>query len=219
MPIRHTHLVALLCCVGLQACTTRPLQPSPPLYTLWKKPGVSEQGVRGAMLDCGFTDSAHVTRVEMSTNDMARAELCMIDRGFAYQDRAILCAHAPELPACANVPRGKTFGTDADFDPALPDRRPARPPAYALWSRAGSGEADVRQAMTACGYASVTRPEGVMTLNDAAAAQLCMIDRGFRYAQPATSLLCRNPPALPACRDRKIDVQSCCAPAKAVGQR
>ncbi|WP_231907030.1 hypothetical protein [Cupriavidus sp. D384] len=193
------------------------MQPPPPLFETWAKPGASQQVVRSALLECGFPDAAHVTPVEMARNDYARAQLCMLDHGFTYTDRSIVCAHAPELPACADVPRGKTFGTDADFDPALLDQRPRLPPAYTQWSRPGTDIAGVRQAMTACGYTTLIQPADFMKLNDIAAAQLCMIDRQFRFARPASSLLCRNPPALPACRDRKIDLKTCCGPMETAG--
>lgn len=212
---RHARLLRALATVLLSltaACTTRPFQPSPPAYKLWAKPGVSEQGVRSAMLDCGFVDSAYVDGTVMTNNDYARAQLCMIDKRFVYQDRRILCADVPELPACANVARGKTFGSDPDIDPARLDRRPVRAPAYSDWSRPGTDTEGVKRAMLACGYTTVTEPIHTMLLNDIAAAELCMIDQQFRYARPASALLCKNPPGLPACRNRKIDAQQCCAP-------
>ncbi|VVE77536.1 hypothetical protein [Pandoraea sputorum] len=113
-----TLLMVTFGAVGLAACTTRPFQPSPPLYKLWAKRGVDEQGVRNAMLACGFPNSAYVDRKDMTLNDFAKGELCMIDHGFQYQDRRIICTDFPDLPACANVPRGKTFGSDPDFGPA-----------------------------------------------------------------------------------------------------
>lgn len=197
---------------------TRPMQPPPPLFQNWTKPGASQQVVRNALLACGFADAAQVTSVEMATNDYARSELCMLDRGFTYTGQSIVCAHAPELPACAHVPRGKTFGTGADFDPALLDRRPKLPPAYSEWSRPDTDIEGVKWAMTACGYTTLIRPVDFMKLNDIAAAQLCMIDQQFRFARPPSSLLCKNPPALPACRDRKIDLKTCCGPIKTAGE-
>jgi len=219
MPGRHARLAALLLCIGLNACATRPMQPPPPLYTLWEKPGVTGQGVRSAMRGCGFADPAHVGQDQMTTNDFAGAELCMLDQGFTYKDRRIVCTDSPDLPACSGVPRGRTFGTDPDFAPELLDRNPPRPPAYSLWSRPGTDTEGVRRAMQACGYASVITPADVMKLNDIAAAELCMIDQHFTYALPAYALLCKNPPSLPACRHRAIDVQRCCASPKAAGQR
>ncbi|MGE6495340.1 hypothetical protein [Cupriavidus metallidurans] len=205
--------------LSLMACTTRPFQPSPPLYTLWAKPGVNEAGVRSAMLGCGFVHAGYVDGTTMTSDDYARAQLCMIDNGFVYQDRRIVCTDNPDLPACANVPRGKTFGTDPDFDPTLLKRRPSRPPAYTYWSRPGTDTEGVKRAMAACGYSTVIEPVNTMLLNDIAAAELCMIDKQFTYALPANALLCKNPPALPACRNRVIDAVRCCAPQKAAGQR
>lgn len=188
----------------MTACTTRPLQPAPPLYATWAKAGVTEQGVRHALLDCGFPDAAHVTTETLSTNDYARGQICMLDRGFTYNDRSIVCTHAPDLPACANVPRGKTFGTDPDFDPALLDQRPKRPPAYTRWTRPDTDVEAVKRTMTACGYTDVVRPGDMMKSNDHAAAQLCMLDKKFQYGYSANSLLCKSSPALPACRGRAV---------------
>ncbi|EHK67615.1 hypothetical protein KYC_04962 [Achromobacter arsenitoxydans SY8] len=204
----------------LAACSSgRPLQPAPPLYILWERPGVNEQGVRDAMLACGYSNAAHVDYGRTSPNDYARAQLCMLDQGYTYKERRIICADAPELPACAQVPRGKTFGTDPDFDPALLDRRAARPPAYTLWSRPDADSDGVKRAMLACGYATVVEPVGVMAPNDMAAAQLCMLDQRFTYALPPQGLLCKSSPALPSCRGRRNDVPDCCAAPNAAGQR
>ena len=85
--------------LSLMACTTRPFQPSPPLYTLWAKPGVNEAGVRSAMLGCGFVHAGYVDGTTMTSDDYARAQLCMIDNGFVYQDRRIVCTDNPDLPA------------------------------------------------------------------------------------------------------------------------
>lgn len=219
---RSTPALRIALCVvllGVAACTTRPFQPAPPAYKLWAKPGVAEQGVRGAMLDCGYNDAAYVDATKMTTNDVARAELCMIDRGFAYQDRRILCASSPDLPACAGVPRGKTFGSDPDFDPARLKSGVQRPPAYTYWSRVGTDVEGVKRAMAACGYTTVVEPSQVMLRNDLAAAQLCMIDQQFVYAAPANALVCRSTPQLSACHNRKIDAQRCCAAPKAAGSQ
>lgn len=224
-PSLHRHANALRLAgfaaivLALTACTTRPFQPPPPLYKLWAKPGVSEQGVRSAMLGCGYADPAYVDKTMMTTNAQARAELCMLDKGFLYQDRRILCADNPELPACASVPRGKTFGSDPDFDPAKVRRHASTPPAYSCWSRADTDTEAVKRAMLACGYAEVARPFDNMLLNDIAAAELCMVGQRFTYAGPAARLLCKSQPGLPACRGRAIDIQRCCAPAKAAGTR
>jgi len=216
----RTTLCAVLLCLGAAACTTRPFQPPPAAYTLWTQPGVSELGVRRAMVDCGFPDPANITPREMSTNDAAQAQLCMLEIGFRYQGRRILCTDSPELPACANVPRGRTFGTDPDFDPAVHSTRAALPPPYTFWQRANTDADGVKQAMRACGFASVTLPGvGLMKADEVAAAELCMLDRHFTYTWPANALMCKSSPALPSCRGRKIDTQNCCAAPRAAGQR
>nr|WP_277990457.1 hypothetical protein [Pandoraea sp. LA3] len=208
--------------VALSACTTRPFQPAPPLYTLWAKPGVDVPGVRSAMLACGFPDAAHVEPKDMTLNDYAGAQRCMIDRGFRYQDRRIVCTDFPRLPACAGLPRGKTFGTDPDVDPStLASTSSAQTvqPAYTYWTRPGDDIAAVKREMTACGYTELNMPSDVMPLNDVAAAQLCMLDKGFRYGWPSQALLCKSTPSLPACRGKAINVQRCCAPPTPAGQK
>lgn len=215
--LRNAALTAAL--LSLSACATRPFQPNPPAYTMWEKAGVAEEGVRSAMLDCGFASPTGNSGANMSGNAFAAAELCMIAGGFTYKGRRIACVDFPDLPACANVPRGKTFGTDPDFDPGQIARRPALPPAYTYWSRPDTDTEGVKRAMTACGYHTVEKPADSMLLNDIAAAELCMIDQQFKYALPANALLCKNPPPLAACRNRTIDAQRCCAPPKAAGQR
>uniref|UniRef100_UPI0028AF7900 hypothetical protein n=2 Tax=Pseudomonas TaxID=286 RepID=UPI0028AF7900 len=98
---RNGGLAALLPCLLLAACSqARPLQPPPPLYELWAKSGVDRQGVRNALLGCGFPDSAYVDSTTITTNDYARGEQCMLGQGFAYQDRYTLCDTSPQLPAC-----------------------------------------------------------------------------------------------------------------------
>ncbi|WP_236105809.1 hypothetical protein [Pandoraea fibrosis] len=210
---------SLACAIGLAACTTRPFQPAPPLFQLWAKPGVAESGVRSALLACGFPDSAYVGSEDMTTNAYAAGELCMIDRGFAYQDQRILCATQPRLPACANVPRGKTFGTAPDFDPKAVKAREPLPPAYTYWRRPGEDVDTVKREMTACGYTELSTPSDVMMLNDIAAAQLCMLDKGFQYGWPYQALLCKTQPSLPACRGKSIDTQHCCTPARPAGAK
>lgn len=76
---------AALLCLGLSACiNVRPMQPPPPLYALWAKPGVDQQAVRGALLDCGFPSASHVDGTTITNNDYAWGEQCMLGKGFAY---------------------------------------------------------------------------------------------------------------------------------------
>lgn len=199
--------LAALLCLGLSACINgRPMQPPPPLHALWAKPGVDQQGVRDALLDCGFPSASHVDGTTITNNDYARGEQCMLGKGFAYQERHTYCDTHPHLAACP-----PTDGA------AAASRQ--RPPAYEQWTRPDADAQRVQQAMRACGYASVIEPGDDMLLNDIAAAQLCMLDQGFRLTLPANALLCRNPPMLAACRGRVIDTAHCCAPPRAAGQR
>ncbi|MCP1625881.1 hypothetical protein [Pseudomonas nitroreducens] len=205
---RHGALAVLLPCLLLAACSqARPLQPPPPLFELWGKSGIDQQGVRNALLACGFPDAAYVDSTSITSNDYALAEQCMLGKGFAYQDRYTLCDTSPQLPACRAAGGVPKAGASQ------------RPPAYTQWTQAGSDSQGVQQAMKGCGYTTVIEPVDEMLLNDIAAAQLCMLDRGFHYTRPASNLLCKNPPMLPACRGKVIDTRNCCAPPKAAGQR
>lgn len=200
--------VAVLLCLGLGACIHgRPMQPPPPLYALWAKAGVDQQGVRDALLDCGFPSASHVDGTTITNNDYARGEQCMLGKGFAYQERHTYCDTHPHLAACPATDGAAAAGSRQ------------RPPAYEQWTRPDADAQRVQQAMRACGYASVIEPGDDMLLNDIAAAQLCMLDGGFQFTLPAGALLCRNPPKLAACRDRVIDTAHCCAPPRAAGQR
>jgi hypothetical protein len=118
------------------------------------------------------------------------------------------------------VPRGKTFGTDPDFDPALVRPRESRPPAHTFWTRPGADVDTVKRAMTDCGYTDLSEPLDAMRMNDVAAAQLCMLDNGYRYAHSYQSLLCVSVPGLSACRGKAgtIDRRQCCAAPKAAAQ-
>ena len=200
-------LVPLLACLLVAACSqARPFQPPPPLYELWAKPGVDRQGVRNALLGCGFPDSAHVDSTTITNNDYARGEQCMLGKGFVHQGRHTYCDIHSQLPAC------KAAGVAQK--PSSVKRRPA----YEQWEHSGTDSQGVQDAMKACGYTTVIEPIDEMLLNDIAAAQLCMLDQGFHFNQPANALLCKNPPVLPACRGKVIDTRNCCAPPKAAGQ-
>lgn len=205
---RHGALGLLLPCLLLAACSqARPLQPAPPLYELWARGGVDQQGVRNALLDCDFPNAAYVDSTTITSNDYARGEQCMLGKGFVYQDRYTLCDTSPQLPACQAA--GGKPGTNAT----------QRPPAYTQWAQTGTDSQGVQQAMKSCGYTTVIEPVDEMLLNDIAAAQLCMLDRGFHFTRPANYLLCKNPPMLPACRGKVINTRNCCAPPQAAGQR
>jgi hypothetical protein len=221
--VKWTVLRAAVMCIGgalgLGACVTRPFQPAPALYTLWKKPGIDEQGVRHAMLSCGFPDAAHVSTSELTTNEWARAELCMVDDGFQYQDGQILCTYSPQLPACANVARPKTLVTADNIDPGTPQSGRRLKPAYTDWTRPDTDIGTVRREMAACGYTDFDIPSATMKRNDVASAQLCMLDKGFRYGWPYQALLCRTTPSLSACRGKSIDATHCCAAPTAAGAK
>ncbi len=98
-------------------------------------------------------------------------------------------------------------------------RHPPLPPVYTYLSRTGIDSEGVRRAMRVCGYTEVSRPFDNMLQNDIAAAELCMVDQQFTYARPASRLVCKSRPGLPAWRGRAIDARRCCTQAQAAGAR
>ncbi|APD11258.1 hypothetical protein UC34_12005 [Pandoraea vervacti] len=131
----------------------------------------------------------------------------------------ILCVYSPHLPACANAPRPKTLVTAANVDPGTPQSGRRVKPAYTDWTRPDADVGTVRREMAACGYTDFDMPSDTMKLNDVASAQLCMLDKGFRYGWSYQALLCRTTPSLSACRGKSIDAAHCCAAPTAAGAK
>jgi len=184
-----------------------PFQPPPALFETWSKRGVDEQGVRSALLACGFPNDYRADDTNITDNNYARGELCMLSKGFVRRGDRTFCELSPRVPVCQAAGYSQRPGSIK------------RPPAYEQWERASTDTEGVQQAMRACGYISVIEPTDDMLLNDIAAAELCMLDHGFHFTLPVYGLTCRNPPPLLACRGKVIDTLNCCAPLKAAGQR
>lgn len=202
------HCVFVLLSLLLDACGQLKLfQPPPALYELWVKSGIDQQAVRQALLDCGYPNSAYVDSATITNNEYARGEQCMISKGFNRKGSGTYCDTHPELAACQRSGRASRSNSIQ------------RQAAYEQWNRTGIDTPGVQESMRACGYITVIEPTDYMLLNEIAAAQLCMLDRGFHLTVPANHLLCKNYGGLPACRDKVIDTVNCCAPLKAAGQR
>jgi hypothetical protein len=82
----------------------KPFQPHPPTFTQWAKNEVSADGVKEAMLQCGYKDLYGYGGDRDSTlNDHAKRENCMFRNGFRYKDGDQgLCTlkSYKDIPAC-----------------------------------------------------------------------------------------------------------------------
>jgi hypothetical protein len=74
------NLLALLILLFETGCAKKPLQPGPSTFTLWKKAGASVEEVKNSMNKCNFIDP--YTSYGMTENSYAKAQICMVDRGF-----------------------------------------------------------------------------------------------------------------------------------------
>jgi hypothetical protein len=87
----------------LAGCFNKPFQPTPPAFKTWEKSGVSEDGVKQAMLKCGYPNVGGFAGIKYLLNDAATAERCMFEAGFRYKDGwGGICSlkDADALPAC-----------------------------------------------------------------------------------------------------------------------
>lgn len=90
----------LLCASFLVTGGCRGFQPPPPDFTNWHKSGISVEGVKSAMLACGYPNVAGIG------NGSIDAELthfyCMKDAGFKRKDNLDLCklGRVGESPVC-----------------------------------------------------------------------------------------------------------------------
>lgn len=91
----------------LTSCSTAMFKPPLPTYKEWNKSGVSEEGVKKAMLECGYPDVLGSVR-GVTLNDIAKRQNCMFRKGFVYRDGYQGLCGAPnprkDLPACQNRP-------------------------------------------------------------------------------------------------------------------
>lgn len=92
-------ILSLTACLG-----GKPLQPHPPTFTRWTKAGVSAEGVKEAMLRCGYIDLCGYGGDRGSTmNERALRQNCMFKNGFTRQDGDKgLCTlkSYKDVPAC-----------------------------------------------------------------------------------------------------------------------
>ncbi len=91
--------LSLTGCLG-----SKPFQPHPPIYAQWTKDGLTAEGVKQALRQCGYIDIlGYGGDKDSSINDHAQRENCMFKNGFKYKDGYRgLCAsiERKNLPAC-----------------------------------------------------------------------------------------------------------------------
>ena len=110
MKIKVPALLMMIAC--LYGCSFKLFQSSPPAYETWVKRGVSEEGIKQAMLQCGYP-AAYVFVGDYIPNEAAAAEECMFRNGFVYKDGyKAICSWADrkDLPACRSAVRGTPVG-------------------------------------------------------------------------------------------------------------
>ena len=82
----------------------KPFQPPPPTFTQWTKDGVTAEGVKQALRQCGYIDIfGYGGDKDSSINDHAQRQNCMFKNGFKYKGGYRgLCAEIERkhLPAC-----------------------------------------------------------------------------------------------------------------------
>ena len=106
-PYEKTGLV-LTIALALGACSNKPFQPIPPLFTLWSKSGTDAEGVKRALLDCGHAnigsgfDVQDMRTGKVTRNDMVKANRCMEQAGFTHHSGKRTCDYTfnANLPAC-----------------------------------------------------------------------------------------------------------------------
>ncbi|MCD6027635.1 MAG: hypothetical protein K0R08_2154 [Solimicrobium sp.] len=94
-------LFRILILLSLSGCFgKKPFQPPPLEYQQWVKVGVSADTIKQIMLECGF-DNSH-GNAKMDDNSYAKAQNCMIKKGFKHTGEFNICVSSDSynLPAC-----------------------------------------------------------------------------------------------------------------------
>lgn len=81
-------IIASLLLIHLTACASetsmRGFKPPPSIYESFVKNGISPEGVKQAMLECGYPNPFHIDR-HVTINDSTKWENCMFANGFRYK--------------------------------------------------------------------------------------------------------------------------------------
>lgn len=73
------------------ACASKPFQPPPYEFEIWKKSGSSNDEIKRALLECGYIDP--YTSGRMPANEFIIAAKCMEKDGFISKIPHSLCYH------------------------------------------------------------------------------------------------------------------------------
>jgi hypothetical protein len=69
--------------ITLSGCIPKAaFQPSPPLYTMWKKNGVTHSEIKHAMHECGYKNPYAPVKGE-TREDWAKQQICMLSEGYS----------------------------------------------------------------------------------------------------------------------------------------
>ncbi|QDL36364.1 hypothetical protein [Rhodoferax sediminis] len=89
-------------------CAGKPFQPIPPKLKQWDKEGVSIEGVKAALIECGYDNpfNGFQAQKKVAMNELIRADRCMEQKGFHYllSDRKSICddKFLSSFPACTD---------------------------------------------------------------------------------------------------------------------
>lgn len=95
-------LSILTMAAGLASACVAGGPPPPPAFRSWGKPNVSPEGVKAALVKCGFDNPYSGFDRRVSMEDVARVGRCMTDQGFNYLYGPTICQsrYGVELAAC-----------------------------------------------------------------------------------------------------------------------
>lgn len=90
--------------IGMTGCFRQ--TPQIVAYKSWQKNGASEDEVKRAQLECGYSNPLGSSSVPMDDNSIAISSRCMNKNGFIntdylkYTNGKTFCEKHPEIPAC-----------------------------------------------------------------------------------------------------------------------
>ena len=93
--------------VVITGCAGKPFQPIPPKFKQWDKEGVAIEGVKTALIECGYDNpfNGFQAQKKVAINELIRADRCMEKKGFQYllSNRKSICddKFLLSFPACA----------------------------------------------------------------------------------------------------------------------
>lgn len=81
--------------VIITGCAGKPFQPIPPKFKQWDKEGISMEGVKAALIECGYDNpfNGFQAQKKIAMNELIRADRCMEQKGFRYllSNRKSIC--------------------------------------------------------------------------------------------------------------------------------